>query len=186
MAVIAAEEERRRGPAMGALGWISLGGDLDLAVAIRTAAAAGGRVAYHAGCGIVADSDPEVELAESAAKARAFLTALGTRETGMSLSWWNGGSSPAGEVRIAPDDAGFLFGDGLFETLRVDGGRARDVGAHLDRLLRRPAPRRDRDPREPRAPWSGPWRRSPHAAPRPVARMRITVTPRRRRRLRPA
>ncbi|HEX9945750.1 MAG TPA: chorismate-binding protein [Thermoanaerobaculia bacterium] len=81
MAVIAAEEERRRGPAMGALGWISLGGDLDLAVAIRTAAAARGRVAYHAGCGIVADSDPESEFAESAAKARAFLTALGAVET---------------------------------------------------------------------------------------------------------
>lgn len=81
MAVIAAEEPRRRGPAMGALGWISLTGDLDLAVAIRTAAVADGRVAYHAGCGIVADSDPELELAESAAKARAFLTALGAAET---------------------------------------------------------------------------------------------------------
>lgn len=82
MAVIAAEEERRRGPAMGALGWISLGGDLDLAVAIRTASASGGLVAYHAGCGIVADSDPELEYEESAVKARAFLTALGVRETG--------------------------------------------------------------------------------------------------------
>jgi anthranilate/para-aminobenzoate synthase component I len=66
---------------MGALGWISLGGDLDLAVAIRTAAAARGRVAYHAGCGIVADSHPDLEFAESAAKARAFLTALGAAET---------------------------------------------------------------------------------------------------------
>jgi para-aminobenzoate synthetase component 1 len=82
MAAITAEEERRRGPAMGALGWISLGGDLELAVAIRTAAASRGRVAYHAGCGIVADSDPELEFAESAAKARAFLSALGTREPG--------------------------------------------------------------------------------------------------------
>jgi para-aminobenzoate synthetase component 1 len=82
MAAIAQEEERRRGPAMGALGWISLGGDLDLAVAIRTAAFARGRIAYHAGCGIVADSDPEQEFAESAAKARAFLTALGLPETG--------------------------------------------------------------------------------------------------------
>ena len=80
MAVIAAEEPRRRGPAMGALGWISLGGDLDLAVAIRTAVVStfrGERVAYHAGCGIVADSDPELEWDESAAKARAFLAALG-------------------------------------------------------------------------------------------------------------
>lgn len=81
MAVIAAEEERRRGPAMGALGWISLGGDLDLAVAIRTAAAFEGRIVYHAGCGIVADSDPELELEESTVKARAFLTALGAGES---------------------------------------------------------------------------------------------------------
>lgn len=80
MTVIAAEEERRRGPAMGALGWISLGGELDLAVSIRTAAAKNSLIAYHAGCGIVADSDPELELAESTAKARAFLTALGADE----------------------------------------------------------------------------------------------------------
>lgn len=89
MTVAAELEERRRGPAMGAFGWIALaggpagqgGGDLDLAVAIRTAVAARGRVAYHAGCGITADSDPEEEFAESAVKARAFLTALG-REPG--------------------------------------------------------------------------------------------------------
>jgi para-aminobenzoate synthetase component 1 len=80
MAAIAAEEARRRGPAMGALGWISLDGNLELAVAIRTAAAARGRVTYHAGCGIVADSDPELEFAESTVKARAFLIALGARE----------------------------------------------------------------------------------------------------------
>ncbi len=79
--VAAAEEERRRGPAMGALGWISLGGEMDLAVAIRTAVAAHGRVAYHAGCGIVVDSDPELEYEESAVKARAFLTALDAVET---------------------------------------------------------------------------------------------------------
>jgi anthranilate/para-aminobenzoate synthase component I len=66
---------------MGAVGWISLAGDLELSVAIRTAVASRGRVAYHAGCGIVADSDPELEFAESAAKARAFLTALGAVET---------------------------------------------------------------------------------------------------------
>jgi len=81
MSVLAGEEERRRGPAMGAFGWLSLTGDLELAVAIRTAVYARGRVAYHAGCGIVADSDPELEFEESAAKARAFLAALGAPET---------------------------------------------------------------------------------------------------------
>ena len=81
MVVAASEEERRRGPAMGAIGWLSLGGDLELSVAIRTAAAAGGRIAYHAGCGITADSDPELELEEAAVKARAFLTAIGAAES---------------------------------------------------------------------------------------------------------
>jgi anthranilate/para-aminobenzoate synthase component I len=42
---------------------------------------AGGRVAYHAGCGITADSDPELELEEAGVKARAFLTALGAAES---------------------------------------------------------------------------------------------------------
>jgi para-aminobenzoate synthetase component 1 len=73
-------EPRRRGAAMGAIGWLALSGDLELSVAIRTAVAAGGRIAYHAGCGIVADSEAGSELAESAAKARAFLAALGSTE----------------------------------------------------------------------------------------------------------
>jgi len=80
MSILAGEEEVRRGPAMGAFGWISLSGDLELSVAIRTAVYAKGKIAYHAGCGIVADSDPELELEESAVKARAFLTALGASE----------------------------------------------------------------------------------------------------------
>jgi para-aminobenzoate synthetase component 1 len=88
MTVAAGEEERRRGPAMGAFGWIGLdggaGSTLDLAVAIRTAAVARGRVAYHAGCGVTAASDPEEEYAETRAKARAFLSALGVEEPGES------------------------------------------------------------------------------------------------------
>ena len=53
----------------------------------------------------------------------------------MSLAWWNGRMVPLEEVRLSPADAGFLFGDGLFETLRVDAGRPRDLSAHLDRLF---------------------------------------------------
>ncbi len=80
MTVISAEEERRRGPAMGAFGWISMNGDLELAVAIRTAAFAQGKIAYHAGCGITADSTPTLEREESEAKAAAFLQAIGGLE----------------------------------------------------------------------------------------------------------
>ena len=77
MEVAAEEEGCRRGAAMGAIGWISMAGDLELSVAIRTAAAARGRVWYLAGCGITAGSVPREELEESEAKAAAFRTALG-------------------------------------------------------------------------------------------------------------
>lgn len=71
------QEKQRRGPAMGAIGWIALGGDLQLSVAIRTAVATGGRVLYCVGSGITAGSDPDQELEETSAKARAFVGALG-------------------------------------------------------------------------------------------------------------
>ena len=93
----------------------------------------------------------------------------------MSLSYWNGRIVQAGEVRIPPDDAGFLYGDGLFETLRVDGGRARDADAHLDRLLA--GLRRIRiDLPEDRCALGKAVAGIAEVAPQPVARMRITIT----------
>ncbi|MCU1330112.1 MAG: aminodeoxychorismate synthase, subunit [Bryobacterales bacterium] len=71
------EELAPRGPCMGSIGWISSGGDMELSVAIRTAFTTPGQITYLAGCGITADSDPASELAESQAKAAAFLRALG-------------------------------------------------------------------------------------------------------------
>jgi para-aminobenzoate synthetase component 1 len=77
MELAALEEGSRRGPCMGSIGWISLDGDLELSVAIRTAVASENRVWYLAGCGITAESRPPEELAESDSKALAFLQALG-------------------------------------------------------------------------------------------------------------
>jgi len=75
----ALEEGMLRGPCMGSIGWISLDGRMELSVAIRTAVASAGRIWYLAGCGITAESDPEAELAESEAKALAFVQTLGLR-----------------------------------------------------------------------------------------------------------
>jgi len=47
----------------------------------------------------------------------------------------NGSLLPAAEARVAVLDHGLLYGDGLFETLRVYGGRFFRLEAHLDRLL---------------------------------------------------
>jgi branched-chain amino acid aminotransferase len=92
-----------------------------------------------------------------------------------SLAWWNGRIVPLDEVRISPTDAGFLFGDGLFETLRVDAGRAHDVAAHLDRLfagLRRLGIALPED----RCSLGRALTDVAKAAPRPVARLRISIT----------
>jgi branched-chain amino acid aminotransferase len=93
----------------------------------------------------------------------------------MSLAFWNGRYLPGTEVRIAPDDAGFLFGDGLFETLRVDAGQAGDVEAHLDRLFTGLARVGIAIP-EDRDALAAAIAEVAGAAPRPTARLRVTVT----------
>jgi branched-chain amino acid aminotransferase len=93
----------------------------------------------------------------------------------MSLAWWNGRLLPLDEVRIDPGDPGFLMGDGLFETLRVDDGRPRDVDSHLDRLLAG-LTRIGIDLPEDRPVLTRAVASVAEAAPRPVARMRITIT----------
>ena len=93
----------------------------------------------------------------------------------MSRAWWNGRMVEAEEVRIPADDPGFLFGDGLFETLRVDDGRERDLSAHLDRLYAG-LERLEIEPLESRCDLGRAVHEVAQAAPRPVARLRITLT----------
>ena len=65
-------EDFRRGIYTGATGWLGAAGDLDLAVAIRSATVAGGVATLFVGGGIVADSDPAAEWEETEVKAQAF------------------------------------------------------------------------------------------------------------------
>lgn len=69
-------EPQRRGLYGGVVGYFDTSGDLDLAIAIRTAVISGGQAAVQAGAGIVADSIPEAEDAECQAKASAVLRAI--------------------------------------------------------------------------------------------------------------
>jgi anthranilate synthase component 1 len=70
-------EPERRGPYAGAVGYVGWGGGaLDTAIAIRSALVLPDRVVVQAGAGVVADSVPARELAETEAKARAVLTAI--------------------------------------------------------------------------------------------------------------
>jgi menaquinone-specific isochorismate synthase len=78
LALIAAVEGVDRGRYGGAVGWVDAAGNGTWAVTIRCADLSpdGRRARLHAGGGIVADSDPLTELAETQAKFQAMLSAL--------------------------------------------------------------------------------------------------------------
>ncbi len=75
--LIAEIEGMDRGRYAGPVGWIDAGGDGEWGIALRSADVRGDRVRLFAGCGIVAGSDPEAELAESQAKFVPVRDALG-------------------------------------------------------------------------------------------------------------
>jgi len=75
--LIAELEPVGRGASMGALGWVRGNGDLELALTIRTFAIAQGVLHLWVGGGVVWDSDPVDEVAESLVKAEPLLEAIG-------------------------------------------------------------------------------------------------------------
>lgn len=88
MEIIDEIEPVGRGIYGGAVGYLSFGGDMDLAIAIRTAVIRDKRLYAQAAAGIVADSIPEMEYNETEMKARAVLRAAQEAELGL-----NGGAS---------------------------------------------------------------------------------------------
>jgi anthranilate synthase component 1 len=78
MEIIDALEGARRGVYGGAVGYLDVAGNLDMAIAIRTAVVAEGVCRIQAGAGIVADSVPENEYRESESKAQALFKAIET------------------------------------------------------------------------------------------------------------
>ncbi len=95
MQILDGLEPVRRGPYAGAVGYLDFSGNLDTCLAIRTVLLPGDGSAYvQAGAGIVADSDPAREFAETEAKARGPLRAIAlAREFGA-----EGGPGPARTV----------------------------------------------------------------------------------------
>ncbi len=75
MEIIDDLEPSRRGIYAGAVGYLGFNGDMDLAIAIRTAVLRHGSLYVQAGAGIVADSLPDSEWTETQNKARAVLRA---------------------------------------------------------------------------------------------------------------
>ncbi len=76
MEVIDEIEPHRRGPYGGAIGYIDYRGNMDTCLALRTIVFQNDTYHVQAGCGVVADSDPEKEYEETLNKARALIAAI--------------------------------------------------------------------------------------------------------------
>ena len=76
-------EPVQRGIYGGAVGYLSFAGDMDVAIAIRTAVIKDQTLYVAAGAGVVADSVPELEWKETEAKARAVIRAAEMVEQGL-------------------------------------------------------------------------------------------------------
>ncbi|MET0591583.1 MAG: anthranilate synthase component I family protein [Polyangiaceae bacterium] len=96
MEVIADLEPVRRGLYTGAFGYVTNDGSLRLAMAIRVLTIKGGEAHYYAGGGIVADSDPAAELAETRWKAAQIERLTGAVAAGPSVSQGGARRRPVG------------------------------------------------------------------------------------------
>jgi anthranilate synthase component 1 len=91
MEIIDEMEPERRGAYGGAVGYIAAGGSrMDLAITIRTCVIADGVANVQAAAGIVMDSVPAMEWAETESKMRAMLTAIGRVREAMGLAGESG------------------------------------------------------------------------------------------------
>jgi anthranilate synthase component 1 len=83
MEIIDELEPVKRGVYSGAVGYLSWNGNMDTAIAIRTAVIKGGVLHIQAGAGVVADSKPELEWKETMNKGRAIFRAVAMAEAGI-------------------------------------------------------------------------------------------------------
>ena len=83
MEIIDELEPSKRGIYAGAVGYLGFNGDMDVAIAIRTAVLKDGLIHVQAGAGIVADSNPDSEWEETRNKGFAALRAAEIAETGL-------------------------------------------------------------------------------------------------------
>jgi len=83
MEIIEELEPTRRGPYAGAVGYFSYSGNMDTCITIRTLIIKDGKVYVQAGAGIVADSEPEKEYAETVNKAKGMMAAVNMAEEGL-------------------------------------------------------------------------------------------------------
>ncbi len=142
MEIIDALEPARRHVYTGAIGYISFHDTLDFSIAIRTATIYDNKIRFSVGGGIVSDSDPAKEYQETLDKGKTILEALSGTHTGrerrpgskLPWIWYNGRLTDPDGSGVSLQAAGVQYGAGLFETIRVERGKALRLYEHVQRL----------------------------------------------------
>ena len=137
MEIIDEMEPVRRHIYTGSIGYISFHDTLDLSIAIRTATVFKGKMLFSVGGGIVFDSDPSDEYAETLHKGKTLtgvLTDKKAHPVACPVVWINGGLVPQEEARLPAAGHGLQYGYGLFETIRTVNGTPCFLQDHLRRF----------------------------------------------------
>jgi para-aminobenzoate synthetase component I len=139
MEIIDELESCRRHVYTGSIGYISFHDTMDLSIAIRTATIFDNKIYFSVGGGIVYDSDPESEFEETLHKGRTLMDVFSGGQEHIQLFpmiWINGAISSAKRAKVSVDDEGFQYGNGFFETIRVDKGIPRFLDKHIERFYK--------------------------------------------------
>ncbi len=141
MEIIDEMESRRRHIYTGSIGYIGFHDTMDLSIAIRTATIVGERLFFSVGGGIVYDSDPADEYAETLHKGQTLMRVLTGADERPSVDggpwvWHTGRLVRQADALVPIADQGLQYGAGCFETLRADNGVVFRLPAHVRRFNR--------------------------------------------------
>jgi para-aminobenzoate synthetase component 1 len=138
MEIIDELEPVRRHIYTGSIGYIGFHNTMDLSIAIRTATIKDNRLVFSVGGGIVYDSNPADEYQETLHKGKTLMTAMNNsiekNEVPVAHAWCNGKFRPITEFTVPVEHEGFVYGYGIFETIRVQNGHPCQLQQHIDRF----------------------------------------------------
>lgn len=130
MEIIEELETAARGVYTGSIGYITINGNLQFNIAIRTITMTQEKIIFNAGGGIVADSKPIDEYVESLHKANHLVSYFGNSFIG-NIIWINGEFKFKGELEW---DKINDTTNGFFETMLVKNSRIQNLNKHWKRL----------------------------------------------------
>jgi para-aminobenzoate synthetase component I len=139
MEIIDELESCRRHVYTGSIGYISFHDTMDLSIAIRTATIFENKIYFSVGGGIVYDSEPENEFEETLHKGRTLIDVFSDGQKHFQQSpmvWINGALSCINMANVSVNDEGFQYGNGFFETIRVDKGIPCFLDKHMERFYK--------------------------------------------------